>query len=171
MVAASQVTAFPGAYWTPPPKPRKSFHPPSSPLQPPPLLEGMKGGVPHPPDAPLGMQPLPLLCPKTGATPTPSSPPSLLSVPPPEAPPPDSETRVPVNNCISIAATREVTTSLMAVSRAVFSELPIADQMDCDFVSSASNTPSACRLKESKIRWLWSRTNCAWRIAAFPLAP
>jgi hypothetical protein len=76
-----------------------------------------------------------------------------------------------VNNCISIAATREVTTSLMAVSRAVLSEFPMADQMDCDLVSSASKTPSACRLKDSKMRWLWSRTNCAWRIAAVSRAP
>ena len=31
----------------------------------------------------------------------------------------------------------------MAVSSAVLSELPMADQMDCDLVSSASKTPSA----------------------------
>ncbi|HLG99272.1 MAG TPA: hypothetical protein VKX49_23375 [Bryobacteraceae bacterium] len=58
-----------------------------------------------------------------------------------------------MNNCISIAATRLVTTSLIAVSNAVLSELPMADQMDCDLVSSASKTPSAWRLKASKMRW------------------
>ncbi len=112
----------------------------------------MMGGVPQPPAAPPGMGPPPLPCPKTGTPPMPSSPPSLPSVPPPEAPRPASETRVPVNNYISIAATREETTSLMAVNSAVLSELLMADQMDCDLASNASKTPSAWRLKESKMR-------------------
>jgi len=60
---------------------------------------------------------------------------------------------------------------LIAVSSAILSELPMADQMDCDLVSSASKTPSAWRLKESKIRWFWSRISCAWRIAAVSRAP
>ena len=54
---------------------------------------------------------------------------------------------------ISIAATREVTTSLIAVSSAVFSELPMADHTDCDFVTSASNTPPACCLSDWKMLW------------------
>jgi hypothetical protein len=72
----------------------------------------------------------------------------------------------PVNNCISIAATREVTTSLMAVSSAVLSELPMAAQMLCDFDRSASNTPSACRLKDSNTWRLWSRMIAVVRLAA-----
>ena len=81
----------------------------------------------------------------------PSNPPRPPSIPAPPEVAGRKETDVPVNICISIAATREVTTSLMAVSSAVLSEFPIADQIDWDFVSRASKTPSAWRLKESKI--------------------
>jgi len=38
-----------------------------------------------------------------------------------------------VNRYISIAATREVTTSLIAVNSAVLNEFAIADHTDCDF--------------------------------------
>ena len=50
-----------------------------------------------------------------------------------------------------MAATREVTTSLIAVRIAVLKEFPMADQTDCDFVTSASNTPPACCFSESKM--------------------
>jgi hypothetical protein len=41
---------------------------------------------------------------------------------------------------MSIAAARDAITSLMTDSVVVLNELPIADQIDCDFVRSASNT-------------------------------
>ena len=75
-----------------------------------------------------------------------------------------------MNICISMAATRDVTTSLMAVRIAVLNELPMAFHTDCDLVRSASNTPPACCLSESKICRLCSRTNCVVRLAAFSRA-
>ena len=100
----------------------------------------------------------------------PPSPPSIPPLPPGPAPPPANVTFWPVNICISVAATRDVTTSLMAVRSAVLSELPMAFHTDCDLSRSASNTPPACCLSDSKICRLWSRTNCAVRLAAFSRA-
>src|SRR5579883_113711 len=120
---------------------RRSFHPlkpprmptPAFEVRPPPVL-GMNGGVPQPPAAPPGIGPP--AAPNAGTAPIPSRPPSPPRIPPlpPEpAPPPANVTCWPVNNCISVAATREVTTSLIAVSNAVLNEFATADHTDCDF--------------------------------------
>ena len=100
----------------------------------------------------------------------PPSPPRTPPLPPGPAPPPAKDTFWPVNMYISMAATREVTTSLMAVRIAVLNELPMAFHTDCDLVRSASKTPPACCLRESKICRLCSRTNCVVRLAAFSRA-
>src|SRR5579883_251215 len=123
---------------------RRSFHPLKPPRMPTPAFEvrpppappvhGMNGGVPQPPTAPPGIGPP--VPPNTGIAPMPSSPPSPPRIPPlpPEpAPPPANVTFWPVNKYISIAATREVTTSLIAVSSAVLKEFAMADHTDCDF--------------------------------------
>ena len=93
--------------------------------------------MPQPPAAPPGIQPPPPVPPNTGTAPMPSkppSPPSIPPLPPGPAPPPANVTFWPVNMCISMAATRDVTTSLMAVRSAVLSELPMAFHTDCDLV-------------------------------------
>jgi hypothetical protein len=53
----------------------------------------------------------------------PASRPNIPPPPPGVPPAPANETLVPVNNCMSAAAMREVTTSLIVVSRAVLNEL------------------------------------------------
>ena len=153
---------------SPPPAPP----PPPIGTPPPPPPCGRNGGVPQPPAAPPGIGPPPVP-PNTGTAPMPSkppSPPSIPPLPPGPAPPPANVTFWPVNMYISVAATRDVTTSLMAVRSAVLRELPMAFHTDCDLVRSASNTPPACCLSESKICRLCSRTNCVVRLAAFSRA-
>ena len=101
----------------------------------------------------------------------PSSPPRLPDAATARpAPPPANDTFWPVNMYISIAATREVTTSLIAVRMAVLSELPMADQMDCDLVRSASKTPPAAASGTQRSCRLWSRTKSAAWFAAFSRA-
>ena len=137
---------------TPPPPPAAAPPPPIGTPPPPPPC-GRNGGVPQPPAAPPGIGPPPVP-PNTGTAPMPSkppSPPSIPPLPPGPAPPPANVTFWPVNMYISVAATRDVTTSLMAVRSAVLRELPMAFHTDCDLVRSASNTPPACCLSESKI--------------------
>src|ERR1019366_2948096 len=136
--------------------------PPPLPAPPPVPPDGRNGGVP--PGAPPA---------NTGTAPIPRMPPSPPNIPPPPPLPPP----IPpccicafapgTNRFISIAATREVTTSLMAVSSAVFREFPMADHTDCDLVTRASNTPPACCFSDWKMLWYWSVTSL--RVDVAPL--